>query len=100
MRRSINGSLSLNKRDISIKQLSISLGIPFIMLSDSSLSVTNTNTFFNTYMLKKKKNYLQSASRSRLILDKVAYLNMVEKYSFTCHVKGWFGVRDIGNFTG
>ncbi len=45
LRRSIKGSFSLNKRDISIKQLSISLGNPFIMLSDSSLSVTNRSTF-------------------------------------------------------
>ncbi len=26
----------------------------------------------------------------------LVYLDMVEKNSFTCHVNGWFGVRDIG----
>ncbi len=52
------------------------------------VSEKHEHFLIHTFTVRKKKKDLQSASRSRLILDIVAYLNMVEKYSFTCDVNG------------
>lgn len=56
-------SLGLNKRDITIKQLSFSLGIPFIILSDSSLSLTKTSTFLDIATFTVRRNIFISASQ-------------------------------------